>query len=398
MASPTIESLCCLSSTNAFSKDFLIDFQSVPYNAISILASLFGMAGAIYQVLPRTLGNGANGRGGRFFKTRGRLIIRWLAFADLLAAFGILVRSASWLADDTFGSKADDSRLGQSMCIITSVIIHYFYTATYCWTFLYALDVKLVMHERRISHRMYHAVAWSVPLILCLMGLLILYLPDLNCHSQAVNPYLRFLPNYLSTFIPIVIVMIGNPILYCIAFSRVEKQIMSARGRFTHSERRVVDGLRKKFLLINGVFYLCWLPNIINGIVLWTSWNNLPKTFIITVWYLMAILNPLQAVFNSMVYRSWEAGSGISKPSWFPARLWPKHSSQQLEVPNVNVDDLYNDQVPEQEESVEESPQRSVSMRLSHERTPLLHSLSKDGVNQSQHEVTSSQTAPKAYT
>ncbi|XP_037779562.1 G-protein coupled receptor 143-like [Penaeus monodon] len=285
------------------------------------------------------------------------------------------------------------------MCIITSVIIHYFYTATYCWTFLYALDVKLVMHEKRISHRMYHAVAWTIPLILCLIGLLILYLPDLNCHSQAVNPYLRFLPNYLSSFIPIVVVMIGNPILYCIAFSKVEKQIMSARGRFTQSERRVVDGLRKKFFLINGVFYLCWLPNIINGIVLWTSWNNLPKAFIITVWYLMAILNPLQAVFNSMVYRSWEAGSEISKPSWLPSRLWPKHSSQQLEVPNANVDDLYKDQVPEQEESIEDSsPQRSVSMKLSHERTPLLHSLSKDGVNQSQFEVTNSQTAPKSYT
>ncbi|XP_063596458.1 G-protein coupled receptor 143-like [Penaeus indicus] len=395
MASPTIESLCCLSSTNAFSKDFLIDFQSVPYNAISILASLFGMAGAIYQILPRTPGNGANGR--EFFKTRGRLIIRWLAVADLLAAFGILIRSASWLANDTFGSKADDSKQGQSMCITTSVIIHYFYTATYCWTFLYALDVKLVTRQRLISHLMYHAVAWSVPLILCLLGLLTLYLPDLNCHSQAVNPYLRFLPNYLTTFIPIVIVMIGNPILYCIAFSNLEMEIMSARGKFTQSERQVVDGLRKKFLLINGVFYLCWLPNIINGIVLWTSWNNLPKAFIITVWYLMAILNPLQAVFNSMVYRSWEAGSVISKPSWFPARLWPKYLSQQLEVPNVNVDDTDNDKVPEQKESAEES-QRSVSMRLSHERTPLLHSLSKDGVNQSQHEVTSSQTAPKSYT
>ncbi|XP_037779678.1 uncharacterized protein LOC119576146 [Penaeus monodon] len=121
MASPTIESLCCLSSTNAFTKDFLIDFQSVPYNTISIAASFFGIAGAIYQVLPRTPSNGANGRGGRFFKTRGRLIIRWLAFADLLASFGILIRSATWLADDTFGSKPDDSKLGQSMCIITSV-------------------------------------------------------------------------------------------------------------------------------------------------------------------------------------------------------------------------------------------------------------------------------------
>lgn len=52
-----------------------------------------------------------------------------------------------------------------------------------------------------------------------------------SCHSNSVNPYLRFLPNYLSTFVPIVVVMIANPILYRLAFSRVEQQIMSTRGR-----------------------------------------------------------------------------------------------------------------------------------------------------------------------
>ena len=46
-----------------------------------------------------------------------------------------------------------------------------------------------------------------------------------------VNPYIRFLPNYLSTFLPIVTVMIANPILYRLAFSRVEQQIMSVQGR-----------------------------------------------------------------------------------------------------------------------------------------------------------------------
>ena len=58
-------------------------------------------------------------------------------------------------------------------------------------------------------------------------------------------------------------------------------------GRFTHTERRVVDGLKRKFLAINGVFYLCWLPNVLNGIILWTAWDHLPKSVILVVWYLM---------------------------------------------------------------------------------------------------------------
>ncbi|KAK7068804.1 hypothetical protein SK128_003852 [Halocaridina rubra] len=399
MASPTIESLCCISTNNAFSKDFLIDFQTVPYNLVSIFASLFGIAGATYQILPRTSGNGTVSRGGRFFRTRGRVIIKWLAAADLMASLGILIRSATWLADDTFGSKPDDSPLGQYLCIITSGIIHYFYTATYCWTLIYALDVKLVMQERRISHQIYHFIAWIVPLVLCLLGLLILYLPDLNCHSQAVNPYLRFLPNYMSTFLPIVIVMIGNPILYCLAFSRVEKQIMSARGRFTHTERRVVDGLRKKFFFINGVFYLCWLPNIINGIVLWTSWDNLPRTFILVVWYLMAVLNPLQAVFNCMVYRAWDSGSVIRRPSWFPQLFWPRSMKtyQRMNPPPTAIDESldqphYNDELPDQTHVP-----RTPTSRVSSERTPLLPSSSKDSVDESFHEIDSDTLPVKTY-
>ncbi|KAK8400866.1 hypothetical protein O3P69_002553 [Scylla paramamosain] len=324
MASPTIESLCCVTVNSDFSKGFLQDFQSVPYNSVSVVAAACGICGALLSRSGDTIDPHSHARmggGGRFLRTRGWLIIKWLAFADMMASLGILIRSASWLGDDTFGSGPDDSTMGKSFCIVSSSMIHYFYTATYLWSLLYALDVKLVMDGKRVDRRLYHLVAWTVPLALCLMGMLLLYLPDLNCHSNSVNPYLRFLPNYMSTFLPIVAVMIANPILYRLAFSRVEQQIMSMQGRFTHSERRVVDGLKRKFLAINGVFYLCWLPNVLNGIILWTAWDHLPKSVILVVWYLMAVLNPLQAVFNSMVYRRWDGSFSMSLPECL-RRLW----------------------------------------------------------------------------
>ncbi|KAK4303339.1 hypothetical protein Pmani_024625 [Petrolisthes manimaculis] len=377
MASPTIESLCCLSSKNAFSKDFLSDFQSVPYNVVSILAAVLGISGALYQMVPwfhQSEGNnsieGSRSRGGRSLRTRGRAIIQWLALADLLASLGILIRSASWLADDTFGSNPDDSTLGQCFCIVTSAMIHYFYTATYMWSFVYALDVRLAMSPTPPPpSTLYHLLAWVPPLALCLLGLLVLYLPDLNCHSESVNPYMRFLPNYLSSFLPIVFVMLVNPVLYCLAFSRVQTQIVSVRGRYTQSERKIVDGLFKKFFMINLVFYVCWLPNIINGVVLWTAWDNLPKVFILTVWYMMAVLNPLQAVLNSVVYRRWSSGplSPRHHQNPLPSHSWPL----QAPTPTPHPHDLSDDDDDEDDADPKQSP-ISVPQHLHHERTPLL--------------------------
>ncbi|CAL4128617.1 unnamed protein product [Meganyctiphanes norvegica] len=373
MASPTIESLCCISSMNPFTKEFLSDFHTIPYNSVSVVSAILGIAGAVYQVLPRSSPVYSQRR---TFRTRGRVIIKWLAMADLMASIGILIRSASWLGDDTFGSKPDDSKLGQILCVITSGWIHYFYTATYFWTFTYALDVKLVMQNKSINHRIYHLICWTVPLIMCLVGLLFLYLPDLNCHDSP-SPYLTFLPNYMSTFIPILFVMISNPILYYIAFAKVEEQITSARGRFTDSERHIVDTLRRKFLMINVVFYICWLPNILNGIILWSDWENLPKITLFVIWYLMAVLNPLQAVFNSVVYRSWAPGSTI---------LWPKWLTKICCCTNYHQ---WDDSIPRDDDDTAqgaeqmpvtrpgESPAlrsvpRSVLMKLAHERTPLI--------------------------
>ncbi|XP_076028359.1 G-protein coupled receptor 143-like [Oratosquilla oratoria] len=376
MASPTIESMCCMDSNGDFKNEYLIDFKTFSYNVVSVFASILGMFGGIYQILPREAPVGSVSRG-RFFKTRGRLIIKWLALADLMASLGIFIRAVSWMADKSLGTIDDDNLVGHIFCIVTSAWIHYFYTATYFWTFIYALDVKKVLQEKRLSPRLYHFICWVMPLILCLIGLLFLYLPDLNCHSRRNNPFARFLPNYLSTFVPILMVMISNPILYCLAFSKVEKLLASQRGRFTHSERKVVDGLRKKFLLINAVFYVCWTPNIINGIVLWTAWDNLPKNFIIAVWYFMAILNPLQAVFNCVVYRSWDTSGRIRLPVWFSSRISGRHHEEQvLSQTKAGPSGLEEEEDLSDDSYSSDSPgPRPWSQQLifkPHERTPLM--------------------------
>lgn len=134
------------------------------------------------------------------------------------------------------------------------------------------------------------------------------------------SAFARILPNYFFTYLPIVMVMIINPILYWKTAIKAEDMVVSASGRFTHNERRHLRSLKLKFFCINFVFYICWLPNIVNAILLWTLWNDLPRNFILFDWYLMAIVNPLQALMNAMVYRKWgDTKSYVVYP-------WTRHS------------------------------------------------------------------------
>lgn len=84
-------------------------------------------------------------------------------------------------------------------------------------------------------------------------------------------------------------------------------QLMIRYGQCTNSERKIMDLFRLKFSLINIIFYICWLPNVLNGILIWSMWFDLPAKFVIATWYMEAILNPLQALFNCLVYRKWSS-------------------------------------------------------------------------------------------
>lgn len=112
---------------------------------------------------------------------------------------------------------------------------------------------------------------------------------NFSCHNStslegAVD---KILPNYIATYVPIATVMIANPCLYHYSTKDMEQIITSTAGQCTKRERETIDAIKRKFFIINAVFYICWIPNFINGGLLWTQWFDLPVTCLISVWYVM---------------------------------------------------------------------------------------------------------------
>lgn len=128
-----------------------------------------------------------------------------------------------------------------------------------------------------------------------------------SCHDihDLWTALYRVMPNYLLNYGPILMVMIVNPVIYVKCSKEVDRQLIQRYGQYTNNERQIHDMFKFKFSLINIIFFVCWLPNIINAILMWTMWFHLPVRVIIVSWYIMAVLNPLQAFFNALVYRKW---------------------------------------------------------------------------------------------
>lgn len=167
--------------------------------------------------------------------------------------------------------------------------------------------MRFILTERESKTTLYHLAAWIIPAFTTITGLSLLYYPDAkyliiilsgldiwfcrhsSCHTSTSlsTAIFRILPNYFATYIPIAVVMLANPCLYRHSTNDMEKIIMSTSGQFTTRERDILDAIKIKFSVINIVFYICWLPNLLNGILLWTLWFHLPDRWIITIWYVM---------------------------------------------------------------------------------------------------------------
>ncbi|KAG8036207.1 hypothetical protein G9C98_004787 [Cotesia typhae] len=255
MADPTIQTFCCKHNNNTDMAIIIMqEFNTDVYNVVCMLSSIIGIIGAIYQILPREEVYNQY-RWQNFSSSRSRKIIIWLAVADLFAS----------------------------------------------------LDMKLLLSERPGKYGWYHAAAWICPALLTTFGLSILYIPEANCHESITmsTAILRILPNYCVTYLLLGIVMIVNPVLYISSTKDLQNAVTCSMAQMTGRERKLVQTIQVKFAMINLVYYICWLPNLINGILLWILWFNLPAKVIIALWYVMAATNPLQAFFNAMVYQRW---------------------------------------------------------------------------------------------
>lgn len=311
MSDPTIQTFCCHHTGNKEDTAVRImdEFNTDSYNIVCLVSSTIGILGAIYQIFPSILNNIK----GQVTYSRSRNIIVWLAVADLFASSGVLVRSALWLRYKNIMPMPDDN-ISVLFCSITSAWTQYFYTVSWFWTLFYGIDTLLIIKRRDSNLLLYHSLAWGLPVATTGIGLSILYIPNAMCHNlpSISSALYKILPNYCATYVPITIVMIINPVLYMLSSKNIEMAVALPLAQFTSKERRVVNTLRLKFFFINLVFYLCWLPNLINGILVWTMWFNMPVKVIIGIWYIMAMMNPMQALLNALVYRKWN----LNKWKW----------------------------------------------------------------------------------
>lgn len=171
-----------------------------------------------------------------------------------------------------------------------------------------------------------------------------------SCHDihDLTTALIRVMPNYVLNYGPILVVMIVNPIIYFQCSKEVDKQLIQRYGQYTNNERQIHDIFKIKFSLINFVFYICWLPNIVNAILMWTMWFHLPIRVIIVSWYVMAVLNPLQAFLNVLVYRKWsnKINCCISLRGFF-TRCFRGKSSQENQSANEVSPLLHNSPIQE---------------------------------------------------
>lgn len=260
-----------------------------------MVSASFGILGAIYQILPIHM---VVQRRSALSGERQRKIIKLLAIADLFACLGIIVRSVLWISFKEYTNKYQNYSI---YCALISVWITYFYTSTYMWTMCYAIDVYFTVKERPWKFRYYHIISWLLSLFYVAAEFIILYVPEFKCHSNWILVLTHYILTFLSVFIP----MLVNPILYALASNQVRQMLQGHLGRYTDQERELIKRLDFKFSSIVVVFYVCWLPNIISSLAIWITWKDFPTSFIIGLWYFMAIVNPLQAVLNSVVFRGW---------------------------------------------------------------------------------------------
>ncbi|XP_026686230.1 G-protein coupled receptor 143-like [Diaphorina citri] len=233
MADPSIQAFCCHDPDSKISSVKLMsEFNSSQYNTVCLISSIIGICGAVYQLLPRERFPPVH-RWYTLTTSRGRKIIIWLAVADLLAA--LVKQRWAWLVSS---------------------------------------------HEANEQ-----SSYW--PRVNITDGCSVTFLSSCCDNLSEAEALRRILPNYAATYLIIAAVMILNPIIYWRSDSLVKLNISRQLNQYTYRERMLIDVIRLRFSLIILVYYVCWLPNLINGVILWTMWYDIPKDLELTLWYMM---------------------------------------------------------------------------------------------------------------
>ncbi|XP_045711758.1 G-protein coupled receptor 143 [Phyllostomus hastatus] len=327
MASPRLGTFCC--PTRDAATQLMLSFQPRAFHALCLGSGALRLVLGLLQLLPgpRRAGSAAPlaSPPASARAPASTRILRVAIACDVLGCLGIVVRAAVWLGfPDFVGNISRENGNGTDIwpavfCVGSAVWIQVLYSACFWWLFCYAVDAYLVI--RRSSGLsilvLYHILAWGLAALLCAEGLLVLYHPSLSRCERGLE---HAVPHYVTTYLPLLLVLVANPILFRKTVTAVSSLLKGRQGVYTEKERRLAARIETRFFKMMLVFVVCWLSNIINESLLFylemqadihgaslKYVRNAAKT----TWFIMSMLNPAQGFLLSLAFYGW---TGCSLP------------------------------------------------------------------------------------
>ncbi|XP_064385154.1 G-protein coupled receptor 143-like [Halichondria panicea] len=318
MASPHASSFICL----PFSYHVDVVTAHTVYFSFCIVSAALGIIGAVLFLTQIIMSGSLTKSLSLGGSNSQRWILIMLAASDLLANVGVITRSCFWLIywrprhlDDEYGSFGEELPWAVGATIIEHWVF-FWYNATYFWTLFFAVDVYNTKHGGKWKLGCSHFFTW----FFCF-----LYITGSLCSLWTCPPYLDcaedslcIISHFMCTLGPLIIIMLALPLFYVSTWKQMNR-IANMPSNISVADvwRKEKELSRRKILSILLVFYLCWLVNVLDGILLITAhatdsgpghtrstlygYINDP-VYIYIVWLLEAILNPLQGLLNAIAY------------------------------------------------------------------------------------------------
>ncbi|XP_005614026.3 G-protein coupled receptor 143 [Equus caballus] len=313
MASPRLGTFCC--PTRDAATQLVLGFQPQAFHALCLGSGALRLALGLLQLLPgrRLAGPGAPATA----PPASARILRAATACDWLGCLGIVVRSTVWLGFPDFVESISDVNRTDiwpaAFCVGSAMWIQLLYSACFWWLFCYAVDAYLVIRRSAglSTILLYRIMAWGLATLLCVEGVVILYYPSVSRCERGPE---HAIPHYVTTYLPLLLVLVANPILFQKTVTAVASLLKGRQGIYTENERRMGAVIKIRFFKIMLVFVICWLSNIINESLLFylemqpdinggslKHVRNAAKT----TWFIMGVLNPAQGFLLSLAFYGW---------------------------------------------------------------------------------------------
>ncbi|XP_069495215.1 G-protein coupled receptor 143 isoform X2 [Ambystoma mexicanum] len=316
MASPRLETFCCPNRDPA--TQLVLSSRPAVFSALCLGSATLGLLLSTLQLLPKKkLSYRKLGRASLPRASSSSRILLIVCACDLLGCLGIIFRSSVWLGAPTFIGNISlvngTSVWPATFCVGSAVWIQLFYSACFWWLFCYAVDAYLVVRRSAgiSTIVLYHMMTWGLAILLCVEGVAMLYYPSVsNCEEGLEHA----IPHYVTTYAPLLLVLLVNPILFSRTVAAVASLLKGRQGIYTENERRLGSEIQIRFFKLMLVFIICWSSNLINeGLLFYLEMQpdisgshlkNVRNAALIT-WFIMGILNPMQGFLFTLAFYGW---------------------------------------------------------------------------------------------